>query len=606
MAAGDSPPGPPARPPSAARRPGVLFRAPPPLATTGLIAVATLALGVLVWPPPSPEWLRGWLFAFLAPALGAAVLTTPIARALGGRFEFHRSVFLALTPLLVELPLAAAWRGALDRWPSIVPPIVLLGPFLAAPVLWFRELTLYGVSAPSHGRSLPAALVQPVLQLVGFYALVHPTTASLASVPVDFALAVVCALVVLHAADRPIRREFHHSGVSLIRPLLDHVGRRDEEATSKLEAFFLASPVLADLRVDLLRFSRDGRTAATVVLPTVHPGPFAALGASDLPRKLAEALGPEAGTVFVPHTPCDHDLDLPSGAEVQQVGAAARGLLGEGGTVLPPRSSPLVAADPASTARAQLLGDVALVVVSQAPAPTDDIAFAVADRLVRELSRDGGPRPLLIDAHNSYVERQGDISYGSPAAERLLTDARAALRAAQAVARDGPIEVGVASRGGYSIGDDGIGPQGLRALVVKSGPSTTGYLLIDGNNLVAGARATIVAELETVVDVAEVLTTDNHVVHEVDGGINPVGERYPVASLARDLRALLESAKADLRPCEVRFGSRVVPSVRVLGPGYTARLLTSLGDTLAMFANMFPAALVLLLTSALVVALVVR
>ncbi len=46
--------------------------------------------------------------------------------------------------------------------------------------------------------------------------------------------------------------------------------------------------------------------------------------------------------------------------------------------------------------------------------------------------------------------------------------------------------------------------------------------------------------------------------------------------------------------------------MKVLGPGYTARLLTSLGDTLSMFAHMFPAALLLLLTSSLVVALLLK
>jgi hypothetical protein len=44
----------------------------------------------------------------------------------------------------------------------------------------------------------------------------------------------------------------------------------------------------------------------------------------------------------------------------------------------------------------------------------------------------------------------------------------------------------------------------------------------------------------------------------------------------------------------------------VLGPGYTARLLTSLGDTLSMFARMFPATFVLLLAGSLVGALLLR
>jgi hypothetical protein len=43
-----------------------------------------------------------------------------------------------------------------------------------------------------------------------------------------------------------------------------------------------------------------------------------------------------------------------------------------------------------------------------------------------------------------------------------------------------------------------------------------------------------------------------------------------------------------------------VPSVKVLGPGFTARLLTSLGDTLSMFEYMLAATLLLLLTGSLV------
>ena len=588
------------------QRTSLLLRAPSPPAAAGLLAVLSLAVAALLWPPPSPAFWEGWLGAILAPALVAGAATTPLARALGGRFEFHRSMFLALSAVLIQLPLAAAWRGALAVWPTIVPPVVFLGVFLVAPAFWFRQMTLFGVSRPSHARSLPVALLQPALQLLGFFLVTRATVPALASVPVDLAIAFVCAVVVLHAADRPIRREFHGSGVSMIRPLLDHVGDRDPEATRTLEAFFLRQAVRADLRVSVLGFSSEERLRATVVLPTVHPGPFAALGASDLPRKMAEAIGPVGGTVFVPHTPCDHDLDLPSGEEVARVGGAVRELIRDLPGALPDRASPLVSPYEGSTARAQILGDAALVVVSQAPAPTDDIAYAVADRIVRELAEAGTPHAVLVDAHNSYAEGQGDIAYGSPAAEKLRADARAAVAAAGRSARDGPIEVGVASRGGYATGADGIGPEGLRALVVRAAGTTTGYVLVDGNNLVVGARERILAELRQVVDAPEILTTDNHVVHEVDGGINPVGERYPVDALARDARQLLEAAKADLAPAHVRFASREVPAVQVLGPGYTARLLTSLGDTLAMFTNMFPAALVLLLASSLVVALVLR
>ena len=588
------------------RRGHLLFRAPPPAVTVGLIVVASAALAALLWLPDTPRFVEGFLFVFALPSLLASVATPPLARALGGRFEFHRSAFLSLTVLLLQVPLALVWRGAWQAWPTAVPDIAFLGVFLAGPAFWFRHLTLYGVSRSSHARMVGISLFPTVLYLAALFAVRAPTWPEVLSALVILALAFVYALALVRAADRPLRREFQTSGVALIRPLLDHVGSRDPEATRSLEEFFLRAAIPADLSVRLLRFERAGRPPVTLALPTVHPGPFAALGASDLPRKLAEGLGPASGTVLVPHTPSDHDLDLPSESEVARVISASRDLFASLSSPAPSRASPLVRPYPDSLARAQILGDAVFVAVSQAPAPTDDIAFSVADRLVRDLSADGVAKVVLVDAHNSYIEGKGDIVYGTPTAEKMIRDAKAAVRAADAAARDGTVEVGAAVRDGYSIGGDGIGPQGMRAVAIRSGGTTTGYVLIDGNNLVVGLREPIVRALETVVDVAEVMTTDNHVVHEVDGGINPVGERRSVDALARDAHDVLAAAVADLAPAEVRFGVRDVPSVKVLGPGHTARLLTSLGDTLSMFTNMFPATLLLLLTSSLVVTFVLR
>ncbi len=599
-------PGPAAPTPPHVPRGRVLFRAPSPPVELGFIALLSAALAWLYWPGLGTAYGVGFLVGFLVPALVAGALTTPLVGALGGRLELHRSLFLTLSTLLLQLPLAAAWRAGEFAFPAIAPPLTFLGPFLAAPVFWFRHLTLYGVARPSHSRMLPASLLHPALFLLGLGFVVPYTLGSVAELGAVLVFAFVCALVVLRASDRPIRREFHASGVSLIRPLLDHVGGRDREATRALEEFFVPASVLADVQASLLAFVHEGRVRATVALPSVHPGPFAALGSSDLPRKLSAALGTRAGTVLVPHTPSDHDLDLAASEEVDRLASVSKQLLDR----LPPprvaRSSPLVSPYPGSFARAQILGDVALVLLSQAPEPTDDIAYSVADRLIRDLDAGGDLAIALVDAHNSYVEERGDISYGSPAAKKLLEDARAAVAAARAAVQMGPIEVGVAVRDGYSIGRDGIGPEGIRALVVRAAGSTVGYVLIDGNNLVVGARATILDALRSVVDVAEVLTTDNHVVHEVDGGVNPVGERTPAEALARDAKEVLTRARDSLGPAEPRFGTQTLTGVRVLGPGYTARLLTSLGDTVSMFARMFPASLVLLLTSSLVVALLLR
>jgi len=568
--------------------------------TLGLIVVVSAALSALLFGLSLRPFLEGWFLAFALPAFIAAGLTGPFSSALGGRFEFHRSCFLALTALVIQLPLAGLWRLGLYFLPHSTPGVVFLAAFLVGPVVWFRQLSLFGIARPSHLRVLPVALVQPVLYSLAILVLLPVSLAEIAGMLVCSLIALGCAFALIRAADRPLRREFQSSGVSLIRPLLDHVGRRDPQATQALEAFFLKFAQPADLRVSLLEFERGGRAYATVALPTVHPGPFAALGASDLPRKMANELGAGAGTVLVPHTPSDHDLDLPSEAELDRVGEVARSLLHDLGPPLPTRSSPLVAPYEDSFARAQLLGDVALVVVSRAPEPTDDIAFGVADRIVREIATEGGPRIALLDAHNSYVEGQGDITYGTPAAAKLLVDTKAAVKAAVAAGQDGPVEVGVGVRTGYDIGHDGIGPHGIRALVIRTGGLTTAYVLIDGNNLVQGRRGPIVAALEQIVDTAEVMTTDNHVVHEVDGGINPVGERLNEAALIAGTTEAVRAAVKDIGPATIKFGTREVPAVRVLGPGFTARLLTSLGDTLSMFEYMLAATLLLLLTGSLV------
>lgn len=585
----------------AVHRGTLLFRAPSPSAALGGIVAVSAALAAILWWPNVLLLEQGFLLVFAVPAFVAALGTSLVARALGGRLEARRAIFLSLVVLLVQLPLALLWRGALMAWPTQTPDVVFLGAFLAGPAVWFRQMSLFGLSRPNHAASLPPALLQPVLSLVGLFLVTPPTVRLLVAAFLFLLIGFTCAVALLRAADRPLRREFQSSGISLIRPLLDHVALRDPAATRALEQFFEKFSFPVDLRVSLLSFTRAGRSRVTVALPTVHPGPFAALGASDLPRKLAEQLGPAGGVVLVPHTPSDHDLDLPAESEVDRIGTASRDLLGSLGPALGARSSALVSPYPGSLARAQLIGDVALVLVTQAPEPTDDIAFSVADRIERELARDGTIRLALVDAHNSYVEGKGDITYGTPTAEKLVTDTRAAVAAALAAAQPGGLEAGVATRGDYSIGADGIGPHGMRALVIRTAGRTSGYVLIDGNNLEVGFRDPIVRALEHVVDVAEVLTTDNHVVHEVDGGINPIGERRSLESLTRDAVAVLESARADLAPAETFFGSVPVPRVQVLGPGFTARLLTSLGDTLSMFTNMAVATFLLLLTSSLVV-----
>lgn len=587
----------------------VLFTAPTPAQSTGVIAVEGLAIGAILLLPGTAAlpFLVTDLLVFLLPAILGAAITTPLAGALGGRLALRRSLFLSATTLLLVVPLALGWRLALLVDAAAVPPTAALFLFLQGPILWFREMSLFGVSNPSHRLSGPPALVQPLLAIVGIFLLGPPTVALLVEAALFLLIGFAAAALLLRAADRPIRREFGSSGVGLIRPMLDHINERDPAATNYLEEFFERFAIPADIRVTLLGFRTSAGMKATIALPTVHPGPFASLGSSDLPRRLGERLGPSAGVVLVPHTPCNHDLDLPTAAQFDRLASESQHLLGvlADGTARGP-VSPLVSGSERSFARAQIVGDAVLVVVTQAPEPTDDIELAVVDPVARALEKAGGPRVALIDAHNSYIEDQGDLSYGTPRAEKLAHDIEASVERARFLAQRTPVRVGTSVRDGYSTVATGIGPHGIRSLVIDGAGRKTAYVLIDGNNLVVGMRGLLLDALKPIVDDAEILTTDNHIVHEVDGGTNPVGERYPSSALVADVRASVEAAVADLTEVKVTSGVRRIPSIRVLQPGWTIRLLTSLSDTLSFFSDALLMTFLLVLTTSLVVLLALR
>ncbi|MCI4362946.1 MAG: DUF2070 family protein [Thermoplasmata archaeon] len=582
-------------------------RAPDLPAATFYLLLLSVVGAFLVSPPGTwSSWAATLLIVLFAPSFGAALLTPSVAEGLGGRFTYRRSYLLATVVLGLTILFLLVWR-ALSLVPGLALPSALAVMVASqAFAIWLRHMALFGVSRASHARSLPPSILQPALTLVAAFLLFHPTAALLVATVVLLLLGLGSAAIVIRASDRPLRREFDASGVALIRPMLDHVAVRDPDATATLEAFFSRHAVPADLRTGVLQFRSARGNVATIALPTVHPGPFAALGASDLPRHVDTALGPGAGVVFVPHTPCNHDLDLPSSVERNQVVGSLRSLL-QGLPIAPVgEASPLVSPRPGSTVRVQRLGNVLWVLLSQAPEPTDDIDYAVADAFYRAYPP-GGPRFLaLVDAHNSYRPDEGDLSYGSPAHRRMLADFEAAVQLAEERTVPGAIRAGAAASTQFTVGRHGIGPTGIRALVIEAAGTRTAYILIDGNNLVQGERDGILAGLARIVDAAEVMTTDNHVVHEVDGGINPVGERFSGEPLASAVREVVERAAASVEPVELGSGREELPGVLVLGPGWTARLLTSLGDTLSVFANLLFTTFLFLLASALVALAVLR
>ncbi|MFQ5553698.1 MAG: DUF2070 family protein, partial [Thermoplasmata archaeon] len=109
----------------------------------------------------------------------------------------------------------------------------------------------------------------------------------------------------------------------------------------------------------------------------------------------------------------------------------------------------------------------------------------------------------------------------------------------------------------------------------------TAYLLFDGNNMVPDLREELLGGLEDLVDEAEVLTTDNHIVNNTLPGFNPVGWRTDREALARASRAAVEEALSSLAPASVGGHTGLLEDVAVWGHQTAIRLTTAISSSLA-------------------------
>ncbi len=542
----------------------VVFNAPPTIVSYAFVTLAAPLLGLLLEASP-----RGALAGFLAlgvPALIAGPISAPLAILLGGTLYYKRAAFLAAVGVGVVgfhlvLGLPARWFFDVPAsWPLLLGYMSLIG---------VRHAVLYFTSDNRHLRTLPVTLLQTAAA-IPFIALTYRFGRDewilIALLPAVFLVPLV---LFLHIFDAPLAKNFRVSGSELFRYYLDHLtsGRMDGEAI--LNRF--AEPITAKFGLAAFR-RRDASVKAVVVVPALHPGPIGRLGGSDLPGKVREAVH-GAGLVMVPHGPATHDYNPVSTSEVERFGRAVDALLAkveyrEGG-------SRAVTAGTDVRVTSQLFGDGALLTYTSWPAPIDDVEYGVG--LAAELSAKlaGARHAVFVDCHNSLLPGSGAVFLCTPRADEILKNSGDATRRALD-ARVDTVRAGVAQDDRTFTKADGIGDQGVQALVVEAGGTTHAYVLWDGNNAVPAVTELIGKELLHLVDSFQVMTTDNHSVNAVAGAYGPVGHLAPPARIATATRLVVEKALQDLEPVQTGFAEGVVPELRVYGHQKTVQLTAAI------------------------------
>jgi putative membrane protein len=297
------------------------------------------------------------------------------------------------------------------------------------------------------------------------------------------------------------------------------------------------------------------------------------IGGGNLPMRIAETT---EGLAFPPHATAGHDFNLVTEREVDTICETADRAYQQ--IEYADTATPGVhITEGAATLTGHAIGDDAIVTATFSPGFADDVAYAVGLSAMAEARTGGLEDVLLTDAHNCNDGLEGDdLGHVVPGDERSFDLIEGAGRRGEHLARadQHPLRVGVAHDSTDWGPEDGIGPLGIRAAVFESGGHRSAYVLVDGNNMDPGLRERLVDAIEGV-DLAEVATSDNHVVNTVEAE-NQVGQSLDDEELLARVSALVEDAIDDLEPAEAGVASDRA-TVTVFGNDRT--------ETLASHAN---------------------
>ncbi|WP_299333664.1 DUF2070 family protein [Haloplanus sp.] len=545
------------------------------------------------------------IFFIGLPTVIASFGTTGVDRFVGGKLTPNRSSLLAL---LCELILVAIVTGA-----GVIAQVTPLGQTFVydalvvalASVFAFRLLVVMAVSQSSLLIAAVPASLQTAVSAVFLFiysgtvrffelggplldAYLTPYLSRASEAPPELwvigpnhfqLLAVTCLIyaaavyVFIRVIDRPWQRSLGVSVLDFIGGFIGHVA----EGSRELEDFFEKLGEEAVVPVTVLAFRRpDGTQKARFVLPMIHPGPMGEIGGGNFPVRVAKHTD---GLVFPPHATAGHDFNLVTEREVDTildaVDAAQDRLTYDAAATRSTRTE-----SGEATMLGQAFGDDALLVATYAPGFADDVEYGVGLSVTAEARTTGLDDVLLIDAHNSNDGLEGDdLGHVTPGSERafdMLTTARqAGRRLAERPA--GPIRLGVAWDRTEWDAIDGIGPLGVRVAVVEVDGQHTAYILVDGNNMVPGLRGRVVESVtaDEPIDVAEIMTTDTHIVNTVEAD-NQVGAAIDHGAFVELIERLVSEAVDDLGPVEAGLATERT-TVTVFGNDRT--------ETLASHAN---------------------
>jgi len=512
--------------------------------------------------------------AFTIPAITALVLTKPIIEYNGKTMTWNRSALLALSCTVF---------GVIITFLTLASSVTLISLFYAISlgfVFGLRLLVLVAIADYRVPRMIIPAFTQSVVGILAGMVLFSPSFALFALV-----LHLVFGLgfaILIWMIERPLQRAFKIRGLAFINAFIAHM----TDGSKGMEDFFREIGEEIFVPQVSFFFRRVNEKPVIFTVPNLHPGPMGEIGGGNLPKVLHDNFEDET---LVAHGCATHDFNLVSEGEIYKVIDALQksrqditysGVAGRSGRL--------------SCGSVQVLfqrfGDSVLLVTSRSPQWTEDLDFSVGMTIMAEGHR-WFPHVAVVDAHNCMTDLSSPVLLATLTATEYQHVSLEAMDTCRTTPLY-PFRTGVTHLMLPFDREQGFGDLGVQVLVVEVDGQRTAYILIDGNNIAQGVREVLLEQVLTVVDYAEVMTTDTHVVNTITGK-NPVGMHVPASEFLPFVMQALQAAIGNLAVSEVAGSTAHCEHIVVFGSNRISQLASTVNAMLVFVAPLSLAMLLL-------------
>ncbi|KAF5089870.1 DUF2070 family protein [Methanospirillum sp. J.3.6.1-F.2.7.3] len=520
---------------------------------------------------PSYEWFG--LLAFILPGFLAFLLTRPLIIIQNRQMTWNRSALLAVSCTLFSCLITLIGLIFLQDLLDLCYALSL------GFIFGVRLLVLVSIADYRTTRMVFPAVIQSLAGwLLVSFILPDPF---LVLAPVLMIFFGTGFTILIWLIDRPLYRAFRIRGLKFLNAFIAHLTDGDKG----MEDFFRGIGQEAWVPQVSIFFQREGKKDLIFTIPNVHPGPMGEIGGGNLPSILRGRFDEE---MMVAHGCATHDYNLVSESEIDKIVDAVNETREQLKWHTTAGVSGRIQAGTVSLLY-QRIGDTLLMVSTRSPDKTEDIDFGIGHAIICE-GHKITPHIGFIDAHNCLGEEIDVILPGTRTAHEYFTAASQAMDTWEKVPLF-PLKIGYVHLPLPYTREEGIGDIGLQVLITDTG-KTTAYILIDGNNMAQGVRERIRDEVLTLVDEAEIMTTDTHVVNTISGK-NPVGFRISPDDIVSHVLDGVESALDDRSDARAAGSSATCNGVIIFGSDSIAQL-ASIVNTILVYVVPISAGMLLL------------